>query len=117
MLTTYAVIIFAIGALGGLFLASRVLLDKLAPWPVSIVHALLGAIGIILLIAALVQGERAPRLNAALILFIIAALGGFLLASFHVRKRLPPKTVVVIHAVIAVLGFLTLLSLVLGLWP
>ncbi|HET7832597.1 MAG TPA: hypothetical protein VFK88_06490 [Gallionella sp.] len=112
---TYAVIIFFIGALGGLFLASKVLFNKLAPWPVSIVHALLGAIGIILLITALVEGQQSGRLTAALILFIIAALGGFFLASFHVRQKIAPKAIVIIHASIAVLGFLTLLSLVLGL--
>ncbi len=112
---TYAVIIFAIGAAGGVFLASRVLFGKLAPWPVSIVHASLGAIGIILLITALVEGQQASRLTAALILFIIAALGGFFLASFHLRKKIAPKAIVIIHASIAVLGFLTLLSIVLGL--
>jgi hypothetical protein len=112
---TYAIIIFAIGAAGGLFLASKVLTDKLAPWPVSIVHALLGAAGIITLITMVVQDQGSGRLNLALGLFIIAALGGFFLASFHLRTKLPPKAVVIIHAALAVLGFLTLLSIAFGL--
>ncbi len=112
----YAIVIFAIGAAGGLFLASQVLVGKLAPWPVSIVHALLGAAGIILLITMVLGGQGTERLNAALGLFVIAALGGFFLASFHVRAKLPPKAIVFVHAAIAVLGFLTLLSIALGLW-
>ena len=39
------------------------------------------------------------------------ALGGFFLASFHLRGKLAPKGVVVLHAGLAVIGFLTLLSL------
>ncbi|HEY6094781.1 MAG TPA: hypothetical protein VIU93_07490 [Gallionellaceae bacterium] len=111
----YAIVIFAIGAVGGLFLASQVLTDKLAPWPISIVHALLGATGIILLIAMTVMNQGTGRLSAALTLFVIAALGGFFLASIHVRGKIAPKAIVLLHATIAVLGFLTLLSIALGL--
>ncbi len=113
---TYAIIVFAIGAAGGLFLASRVLRDKLAPWPVSILHALLGATGILLLLAIVLGGQGTDRITAALGLFIVAALGGFFLASFHVRRKIPPKAIVIIHASVAVLGFLTLLSIALGLF-
>jgi hypothetical protein len=112
---TYAIVVFAIGAVGGLFLASRVLTDKFAPWPISLVHALLGATGIILLITILLGGNAATRIPAALGLFVIAALGGFFLASFHVRRKLPPKVFVYAHATLAVLGFLTLLSVALAL--
>ena len=54
MLVTYALIVFAIAALGGLILASNVLRGRLAPWSVSILHALLGASGLLLLIAQVV---------------------------------------------------------------
>ena len=43
-----AVLIFAIGALGGLVLANSVLRGKLAPWALSILHMLLGATGLVL---------------------------------------------------------------------
>jgi len=108
---SYALIVFAVAAVGGLILASRVLRDQFAPWALSLVHALLGAIGLILLIVMMVQGDGAQRLLVAFILLLIAALGGFFLASFHLRQKMPPKGVVVVHAVVAVIGFLTLLSL------
>ncbi|MGB6242698.1 MAG: hypothetical protein WBF69_09485 [Castellaniella sp.] len=110
---TAALIIFAIAALGGLVLAAHVLRNKFAPWALSALHALLGAIGLILLIIMLVQGNTAQQVLAGFVILLIAALGGFFLASFHLRKQLPPKAVVILHAALAVIGFLTLFSLVL----
>jgi hypothetical protein len=111
---TYALIVFAIAAVGGLYLASHVLRGKLAPWTVSIAHALLGATGLLLLIFEVLQGPPAARVTAALALLVVAALGGFYLATLHLRKALPPKAVVLLHAGLAVTGFLVLLSAVLA---
>ncbi|OOG56443.1 hypothetical protein [Rhodanobacter sp. C03] len=110
----YAVLIFAIAAIGGLVLASSVLRGKLAPWAISVLHALLGASGLVLLIIEVLQGAAPGRLTAALGLLVLAALGGFFLASFHLRGKVAPKGVVFVHAGIAVVGFLTLLSVLLG---
>ena len=44
----YALIVFLVAACGGLVLASFVLRGKLAPWAVSLLHALLGASGLLL---------------------------------------------------------------------
>lgn len=111
---TYAVIVFAIGALGGVFLASYVLRGQLAPWPVSLLHAGLGAIGLLLVIfAALTSGISHAGL-AALVILVVAALGGFYLASVHLRGHVAKKAVVFIHAGAAVVGFLTLLGTVFG---
>lgn len=111
----YAIAAFAVAALGGLVLASSVLRGRLAPWTISILHALLGASGLILLLVAVLRGEGAGRATAALGLLVLAALGGFYLASLHLRKQLAPKAVVFVHASIAVVGFLTLLSAVLAI--
>lgn len=111
---TYALIIFAIAAVGGLVLASSVLRGKFAPWVISILHALLGASGLVLLIMTVLQGTAPARATAALGLLVVAALGGFFLASIHLRGKIAPKAVVFIHAGVAVAGVLTLLSAVLG---
>jgi len=107
----YALLAFAIAAVGGLILAAHVLRGKFAPWALSVLHALLGATGLVLLIVMLVQGSVPQRVLAGFVLLLIAALGGFFLASFHLRRKLPPKVVVLVHASVAVVGFLTLLSL------
>jgi len=109
----YAILTFAIAAIGGVILAAHVLRNKFAPWALSLLHALLGAAGLALLIVMFMQGAGPVRLTAALGLLIVAALGGFFLASFHLRRKIAPKAVVVVHAGVAVVGFLTLLTLLL----
>lgn len=111
----YALCIFAIAALGGLVLAASVLRGRLAPWAISVLHALLGASGLVLLVVVVLQGSAAGRVTAALGLLVLAALGGFYLASIHLRKKVAPKGVVFLHAGVAMVGFLTLLSAVLGI--
>jgi len=112
---TYAVIVFAIAAVGGLVLASSVLRGKLAPWPLSLLHAGLGAAGLIMLILALMDGAGS-RITTALIILVVAALGGFYLASVHLRKQVAPSGVVLIHAGAAVIGFLLLAGTVFSLF-
>lgn len=111
---TYAIVLFGITAVGGLLLAARVLTGKLASWPVSILHALLGAAGLVILTLSAINGNAAGQVTAALGLLVVAALGGFFLASLHFREKVAPKSVVIIHAGVAVAGFLTLLSGVLS---
>lgn len=103
----YAVLAFAIAAIGGVIMATSVLRGQLAWWPLSLVHAALGATGLVLTLIVVLGGGRDPA-RWAFILLLVAALGGFFLASFHLRRRPGPKPVVVIHALVAVIGFLLL---------
>ncbi|MBN8793797.1 MAG: hypothetical protein J0I01_16355 [Stenotrophomonas nitritireducens] len=109
----YALIVFAVAAIGGLVLAAHVLRGKFAPWALSLLHAVLGATGLVLLVVLMVQGAASRPVMTGLAILLLAALGGFFLASFHLRRKLPPKAVVAIHAGVAVAGFLVLLSQVL----
>ena len=113
MLTT-ATIAFAVAAAGGLILALHLLRQKFPPWLLSIAHALLGAAGLVLLLFAVLGGTTAPAAMWALALFVVAALGGFFLASFHYRQQLPHKAVVAIHAGVAVVAFGLLLTALVG---
>lgn len=110
----YALIAFGVAALGGLVLASSVLRGQFASWAISLLHAVLGATGLVLLIVAVMNGGPNPA-KLALGLLLVAALGGFFLASYHLRRRLPPKGVVVLHAALAVAGFVTLAGAALGM--
>lgn len=110
---TYALLVFFVAALGGLVLASFVLRGRFTPWAISLLHALLGASGLILLLLAVMQGAG-TRATVALCVLVAAALGGFYLASLHLSKKLAVKKVVLIHAGAAVTGVLILLSAVLA---
>src|SRR5262245_43636887 len=105
-----AVLIFAIGAVGGLIMANSVLRGRMAPWALSLLHAALGATGLVLggIVAFGGTADVSSIVPIALLILVVAALGGFFLASFHARKQLPPRAVVFIHAGVAVTGFLLL---------
>ena len=105
-----AVAIFAVGALGGLVLANSVLRGRLAPWSLSLLHAGLGAAGLILVALVVLDPSQSTStyVSWALLLLAVAALGGFFLASFHLRRKPGPRPVVLIHAGVAVAGFLLL---------
>ena len=107
-----AVLIFAIGALGGLILASSVLRGKLAPWALSIVHMLLGATGLVLTALVVLGGSDAGKglVPIALLILVVAALEGFYLASIHVKNQVAKPGLVFTHATFAVVGFLLLLG-------
>lgn len=109
----YALVVFAIAALGGMVLAAHVLRGRFAPWALSLLHAVLGAAGLVLLLVLVLRGAASHPVLIGFAVLLAAALGGFSLASFHLRRRFPPKTVVVAHAGAAVAGFLVLLSQVL----
>jgi len=107
---TIAVLVFAIGAVGGLVLANSVLRGKLAPWALSLLHAALGATGLVLTAIVVLGGSTdvAKIVGTALLILVVAALAGFFLASYHARNVSPPKVAVVAHAGVAVVGFLLL---------
>jgi hypothetical protein len=112
---TLALILFGVAALGGVLLAVKVFSGSQPPWPLSILHAALGAAGIISLLLAISSTAFGGAAWVAFILFVVAALGGFFLASFHARGQSHPKPVVVIHAGVAVLAFLLLAGIVAGI--
>ncbi len=109
----FALIVFAIAAVGGLILAAHMLRGKYAPLVLSLLHGLLGATGLVLVVVVLAQGSAPTRVWVGLLLLVAAAVRGILLASSRLRKQMPRKAAVLLHAGLAVTGFLTLLSLVL----
>ncbi len=106
----YALILFLIGASGGLYMATHVLRGRLAPWVVSALHALFGASGLTLLIITILMEQRSGLPVIALCVLIATALMGFFLASIHLGKRVALKRYVITHATLAVTG-VTLLIL------
>jgi hypothetical protein len=113
----YALIVFTVGASAGLALAAAyVLRRRLAPWPLSLLHAILGATGLLLLTYAAVTTGISNAPLVALVILVIAALAGFYLASIHLRGQIAKKPIVFLHASVAVIGFLALFGAVLGMF-
>lgn len=104
-----SVILFALAALGGLVLAYLHLKKNGAPLGLAVLHGILAVAGLVLLLVFMSQGHAAGFLMGAVILFVLAALGGLFLFTLHIKTRPLPSAIIVLHAVIAVSGFLTLL--------
>lgn len=110
-----ALILFGIAALGGAYLAIQHLQRRAMPASIAIVHGVVAATALVLLIIALFIDDLNDLGTIALVVFIIAALGGFALASFHLRGERHPTPLIFGHGLIAVVGFLILLGAVIGL--
>ena len=104
-----SVILFAVAALGGLVLGVLGLRQRDLPMWLSLIHGLVAAAGLITLIIGVMQGNAGLLPIYALILFLITALGGFVLFSYHLRRKRHPKGLIVIHALAAVIAFVLLL--------
>ncbi|MEX1031234.1 MAG: hypothetical protein WDZ91_14495 [Paenibacillaceae bacterium] len=97
---TYAAILFGIAALGGLVLA----FVKERPIFLAIIHGLVAATALVLLIIGVIQGDAETLPTVALILFVVAALGGFVLFAFHLRGRKLPRGLIYVHGLLAVIA-------------
>jgi hypothetical protein len=108
--------LFAIAALLGVYMVLRVFKGVIPPWPAAVFHGLFAATGLALLLyVAFLAAIPAPQtIVIAAVLLVIAALGGFVLLSYHLRKQVPPKALAAVHALLAVTGFLTLAGAAFG---
>lgn len=104
-----AVVLFAIAALFGIILAATHLKKNNASIPLALVHGLAAAVGLVLLIIAITQMPSAGLAGVALAIFIIAALGGFVLFAMHLAKKSLPGGLIFLHGLAAVVAFLLLL--------
>ena len=107
---TAAAVLFALAAAGGVVLASLRIRDKPLPMPLALAHGAAAAIGLVLLALAALSGPAPGEARLALGLFVVAALGGFVLFSYHVRQRQLPLPVVVVHGLVAVIAFVILIA-------
>ncbi len=97
--------LFAVAALAGLIMAARLFAQKSPPMILPVLHGLFAVSGVVTLYLAIQAGGTSPYALYALILFLAAALGGLFLISFQLRKKFPPKSIIVVHALVAVGAF------------
>lgn len=109
-----AAVLFGIAALGGLVMAGIRFSGPNPPTWLAMLHGFLSAAALTLLIYAACTIGLPMLAQTAIVLFIIAALGGVVMnLNFHWKLLPLPKWLVVVHAVLAVSGFVLLLA---ALW-
>lgn len=112
---TVAAVLFGVAALGGVVLAAmRFGGRELPPMALALVHGLFAASGLVALILAVVNAAASTLTVVALVGFVIAALGGFMLFSYHLRGKALPINYVVVHGAGAVISFVILLAAILS---
>lgn len=105
------IVLFAIAAAGGLIMAGVRQFGMANPpaW-LALLHGLLAAAGLTLLIFAAFTVGIPVMAMWALLLLVIAALGGLLMnLGYQWKQKLLPKPLMYGHIVIAVAGFVLLI--------
>lgn len=107
-----AIGLFALAALIGLYMLTLVLQKKQVPKGLAITHGLLAATALVLLIIDMVKnGADTVQI---VVLFIITALGGIVLFARDITGRSLPKSLAIVHGLLAVTGFIFLLIYTFG---
>lgn len=103
-----SVAVFALAAVFGVMILVGWLSKKDVSRTVVYTHGLFAAVGLVLLIAYALQ-NRDNYPNIALILFVIAALGGFYMFFRDLQSKMSPYSIAFLHGLLAVAGFVSLL--------
>lgn len=109
-----ALIAFALAAVGGLVLIRMHLRKNDAPLGLAALHGLLAATGLVLLLWFVLQNGAEGLLWGSVALFLLAALGGFVLITKHLRGESLPTGLMYGHGGAAVVAFILLLVAYLG---
>jgi hypothetical protein len=103
--------LLGLAAVGGLVMAFQVFSGRERPWSwLAMGHGLLASAGLTLLVYASVMAGVASLVNTGLVLLVLAALGGAVLAlKYHVKLLPLSRPLVLGHAALAVVGFVLVL--------
>ena len=116
LLIKTSLVLFTITALGGVIMAFVRLGRNVNPpsW-LAMVHGLLAAAGLTLLLYGYFTVGLPTLACWALLLFLLAAAGGALLnLGYQLKAALLPKSIVFVHAGVAVVAYVLLLMTVLA---
>ncbi len=109
MLLVNAVVLFAMGAGAGLTMAIMHFRRSSRPRAlIAIAHGTFAGAGIVTLVWTVVKMGGDHRVQIALALFLVAAVGGLTLLTFHLRGRALPSALIIGHGLVAVTAFIVL---------
>jgi hypothetical protein len=113
---TIAAVLFVLAALGGLtMLVMRLRGTERPPLLLAVGHGLLALSGVVTLGYAYSQAELPTTANWALVVFVLAAVGGAtLFVGFHLQNRPLPISFIIGHGLLAATGLGLLLYAIYG---
>ncbi len=101
-------VIFGLAAVLGLTVAIQIFKKRETSKGAALAHGAFGAVGLVLLILYTVKNPHS-WLTTAIVLLVVAALGGAILFVNDLRKKAGPVGLVVIHALAAVIAVVLVL--------
>lgn len=104
--------LYVAAATGGFILASRLLFDQPNTLIMSGLHFLFAAAATVCLTAFVATGVEHANLLFAIIMLGGALAGGLVMAGFGYMKKYPPKWLVLGHAGSAMIGLVTLFTII-----
>lgn len=116
LLLWVVIVLFAVAAAGGLTMAGvRLSGNRNPPAWLAMLHGLLAGAGLTLLLFGAFTAGLPTYAWWALILLLVAAVGGvFLNLGYQEKRELLPKPIMYAHALIAVVGFILLIVAAVG---
>lgn len=106
---TWAVVLFAAAAVGGLTMLVLRARERPVPMGLALVHGGAAATALVLLAIAVFGGAAPGLATVALIVFAGAAIGGFVLFASHLRTGSFSLQLALVHGLAAVAAFALLL--------
>lgn len=106
-----AIILFAFAAIFGLAALIPILKNKTTSKPVVFTHGGLAAVALVLVIMATATSSG-PAPLPSLIIFVAAAVGGFIMFALDMMKKPIPKILALGHPILAVVGLVLLILFV-----
>ena len=106
------IVLFALAAVMGVLVLKNVLAANHAPRTVVYTHGIFAAVALVLLIIYAAQNGT-NGVMTSIVLFIIAAVGGFYMFFRDLKGKLGPVWLAIVHALLAVTGFIILLLFIL----
>lgn len=101
-------VLFGLAAILGLTVAAQIFKKRETSKGIAIAHGAFAAIALVMLVLYAVKNPH-PWLTTAIVLFVIAALGGGAVFFNDLRKKPGPLALIVIHALLAVVGVVLVL--------
>ena len=103
--------IFALAAIFGIVILKNWLTSVHTSRATVYAHGLFAAIGLVFLIFYLIN-HRESLVKTALVLILVAAIGGFYMFARDLKGKFSPIWLAVVHALLAVGGVATLLFMI-----
>ena len=103
-----AIALFALSAILGLTILLKWISKKDASKAVVYSHGIVAATALVILVVyAFMNPGNFPKVSIGL--FVVSAIAGFYMFINDLRKKMSPLSLALIHALVAVSGFVTLL--------